>query len=79
MNDSRVPPWQSFKFAARLQEANAATSPILLKTEFDGGHALQFTKKREFSLIADAFSFAFWHTGHPDYQPKEERKKSNKK
>lgn len=70
MNDTRVPPWQSMKFAARLQEANSSSNPILLKTEFDSGHALQFTKKTEFEMMADALSFAFWQTGHPKYQPK---------
>ncbi|SHJ47559.1 prolyl oligopeptidase family serine peptidase [Aquimarina spongiae] len=71
MNDSRVPPWQSFKFAARLQEANTSKNPILLKTEFDSGHGLQSTKKRGFETIATALSFALRHTGHPNYQPEE--------
>jgi len=69
MNDSRVPPWQSFKFAARLQEANTSKNPILLKTEFDSGHGLQSTKNRGFETMATALSFALRHTGHPDYQP----------
>ncbi len=69
MNDSRVPSWQSMKFAAKLQEANASDHPILLQTEFDAGHALQFTKEKAFERYANAFSFAFWQTGHPEYQP----------
>ncbi len=69
MNDSRVPPWQSFKFAAKLQKANQSDKPILLKTEFDSGHGLQSTKNREFESMADILSFILTHTGHPDYQP----------
>ncbi len=69
MNDSRVPPWQSFKFAARLQEANKSRNPILLKTEFDSGHGLQSTKNKEFETMAITLSFALMQTGHPDYQP----------
>ncbi|GAA4275987.1 prolyl oligopeptidase family serine peptidase [Aquimarina mytili] len=70
MNDTRVPPWQSMKFATRLQKANSSNNPILLKTEFDSGHGLQFTKDKEFETMATALSFALWQTGHPDYQPK---------
>ncbi len=70
-NDTRVPQWHSMKFAARLQEANTSNNPILLKTEFDAGHGLQFTKTSQFESIAEALSFAFWQTGHPEYQPNE--------
>ncbi len=72
MNDTRVSPWQSIKFATRLQEANSSDHPILLKTEFDSGHGIQFSKNKEFNMIAEAISFALWQTSHPDYQPKEE-------
>ncbi|WP_158250394.1 prolyl oligopeptidase family serine peptidase [Aquimarina sp. I32.4] len=71
MNDTRVPSWQSMKFAARLQKANISDNPILLKTEFNSGHGLQFTKNKEFETMATALSFALWQTGHPEYQPKE--------
>ena len=71
INDTRLPPWHSIKFAARLSDANVSDNPILLRTEFDSGHGMVFSKKdEEFNMIANVFSFAFWQTGHPDYQPK---------
>ena len=71
INDSRVSPWHSFKFASRLQEANISSNPVLLQTKFEAGHGLQYSKKEEFEMIANTFAFALWQTGHPDYQPKE--------
>ncbi|GAA4277041.1 prolyl oligopeptidase family serine peptidase [Aquimarina mytili] len=71
MNDNRLPPWHSIKFATRLNEASTSNNPILLKTEFDSGHGMVFSKKdEEFNMVANVFSFAFWQTGHSDYQPK---------
>ena len=37
-NDDRVPPFNSYKFAARLQSRIAQKNPILLKTEEKAGH-----------------------------------------
>ncbi|GAA0713615.1 prolyl oligopeptidase family serine peptidase [Aquimarina litoralis] len=71
INDSRVPPWHSFKFGAKLQQSNSSDSQILIKTEFDSGHGLLSPKEKEYRMIAESLSFAFWQTGHPDYQPKD--------
>jgi prolyl oligopeptidase len=70
MNDPRVIAWQPSKFAARLQAANASDKPILFLTDFDAGHGIGNTKTKQFESLADVMSFAFWQTGHPDYQVK---------
>jgi prolyl oligopeptidase len=40
VNDPRVAPWQSRKFAAALQSATASDNPILLLTRMQGGHGV---------------------------------------
>jgi len=40
VNDPRVAPWQSRKFAAALQAATSADRPILLVTRTDAGHGV---------------------------------------
>ena len=71
INDSRVAPWQSIKFAAKLMEISKNKNSVLLKTEFNSGHGLYYNnKEEEFKMIVETLSFALWQTGHPDYQPK---------
>lgn len=68
--DSRVVVWDPAKFAARLQAANVSKNPILFAVDFDSGHgAIGNTKLKRHEQYANAFAFAFWQTGHPDYQP----------
>ncbi|MEM9685776.1 MAG: prolyl oligopeptidase family serine peptidase, partial [Bacteroidota bacterium] len=68
--DSRVVVWDPAKFAARLQAANTSKNPILFAVDFDSGHgAIGNSKLKRYEQYADAFSFAFWQTGHSDYQP----------
>ncbi|WP_091407693.1 prolyl oligopeptidase family serine peptidase [Aquimarina amphilecti] len=69
INDSRVPPWHSAKFAAKLQDFSENKTPILLKIDFDTGHSNTASDKR-LESVTNVLSFAFWQTGHPDYQPK---------
>lgn len=37
-NDDRVPPFHSYKFAAKLQDRKAQHNPVILKVEEDAGH-----------------------------------------
>lgn len=69
MNDFRVPPWDPAKFIARLQDYNSSDSPILLKVDFESGHGSSNSKIKRLNDTADILAFAFWQTGHPDYQP----------
>ncbi len=67
MNDPRVSAWQPAKFAAKLQEAHLDNT-VLLYTDFEGGHGFSKTEEKRNQELADILSFAFWQTGHPDYQ-----------
>ena len=59
MNDPRVDPWESAKFAARLQAATTSNRPILLRVDFKGGHGIGASKAQRISQQADMFAF-FW-------------------
>jgi prolyl oligopeptidase len=68
MNDPRVIAWQPGKFAARIQAANASENPMLFLVDYESGHGMGDMKTKSFEKLADAFSFAFMFTGHPDFQ-----------
>jgi prolyl oligopeptidase len=61
-NDPRVNPSQSRKFAARLQAANGAKTPILLKTFADAGHGSSSSADLQ-QQIADWYAFLFQELG----------------
>ncbi|WP_103072322.1 prolyl oligopeptidase family serine peptidase [Aquimarina sediminis] len=68
MKDGRVVVWDPAKFAARLQENSS--NLVLFSVDFDSGHgSLNNSLEKYYKSFAEAFSFAFWQTGHPDYQP----------
>jgi len=67
-NDPRVIVWQPAKFAARLQAANSSRNPILLDVDYSSGHGVGDTKTKGYEDLADLFVFAFWQTGHPEFQ-----------
>jgi prolyl oligopeptidase len=68
-NDPRVIAWEPGKFAAALQRASTSGKPVLMLVNYDNGH---FTEEKEvtFRNFANQYSFAFWQTGHPDFQPR---------
>ncbi len=70
MNDPRVIAWQPGKFAAKLQAYNGSDKPILFDVDYESGHGIGDSKLKEFEQLANVYSFAFWQTGHTDYQPK---------
>jgi prolyl oligopeptidase len=61
-NDPRVNPAQSRKFAARLQAANGAKTPILLKTFADAGHGSSSSADLQ-QQTADWYAFLFQELG----------------
>jgi prolyl oligopeptidase len=69
INDPRVPPWESFKFAARLQAATSSGKPVLLRVDFAGGHGIGATKTQRQEETADIWSFMLWQFGMPKFQP----------
>lgn len=58
-NDERVPPFQSYKFAAALQNRAAQTHPILLRVEENAGHYGSSTLLDDIDATADKYSFVF--------------------
>ncbi len=69
LNDPRVAPWHSGKFAARLQAATASGRPVLLRIEEEAGHG-RSTRDRNAERLADVFTFLLWQLGHPKFQPR---------
>jgi len=68
-NDPRVATFHAAKFAARLQEANAADAPTLLRVDFDSGHGIGSTRDQRDALLADLYSFVLWRAGVRDFVP----------
>lgn len=71
MKDARVAAWQPAKFAVRLQEATSSKKPVILDIDFEGGHGFGATTNKKNEELANILAFAFWQTGHPDYQLKD--------
>jgi prolyl oligopeptidase len=57
LNDSRVAPWETGKFAARLRTANTSGLPIWIRTDANGGHGIQRSLGAEASEFADVYAF----------------------
>jgi len=68
INDPRVIAWQPAKFAAKLQAANTSDKPILLLTNFEGGHGGGTKLTDTIDEFAGLFAFFYWQSGHPDFQ-----------
>ncbi len=57
VNDPRVAPWQSRKFAAALQAANTSDNPILLLTRMNEGHGVTASFSQRVGNTGAALSF----------------------
>lgn len=55
--DDRVPPFHSYKFAARLQSRSAQKNPIILRVEKKGGHNGASTMLMHIQEKADVYGF----------------------
>jgi prolyl oligopeptidase len=69
INDPRVPPWESFKMAARLQAASTSGKPVLLRIDYAAGHGIGSTKSQRQEQYADIWSFMLWQFGDARFQP----------
>ncbi len=49
--------------------ANAGSTPILFRVNFDAGHGLTDTIAQQVSDWTDVFTFFLWNFGDPDFQP----------
>ena len=62
-HDDRVVPWNSFKFAAALQHAQACPNPVLVRVETRAGHGAGKPTWMQVEDWADQFAFLFRHLG----------------
>ena len=56
-HDDRVVPGHSFKFAARLQEAQACDNPVLIRVETKAGHGAGKPTSKRIAEATDRWSF----------------------
>jgi prolyl oligopeptidase len=63
ITDPRVEPWQSAKFAARVQAASASGKPVLLRMDYEAGHGIGSTKTQLIQERVDIFAFMMWQFG----------------
>ncbi len=56
-HDDRVVPAHSFKFAARLQETQAGTAPVLIRIETKAGHGAGKPTGKAIEEVADLWAF----------------------
>jgi len=63
-NDPRVLPWDPGKMAARLQAIAGAPggsgNPVLMRTDFAGGHGIDATLDQTIDEITDTLAFLLW-------------------
>jgi prolyl oligopeptidase len=57
LNDSRVAPWETGKFAARLRAANTSGRPVWIRTDANAGHGIQRSFGAEAAEYADIYAF----------------------
>jgi prolyl oligopeptidase len=62
-HDDRVVPWHSFKFAARLQEAQKGANPILIRVETNAGHGAGKPTSKQIDETSDQYAFIFKNMG----------------
>jgi prolyl oligopeptidase len=56
-NDDRVPPFNSYKFVARMQSRKSQQNPIILKIEADAGHYGANTLGKSIKEDVDVYGF----------------------
>lgn len=62
-HDDRVVPAHSFKFAARLQEYNKGTNPVLIRIDTNAGHGAGKSTSMVLSEYTDKWAFMFQNMG----------------
>ncbi|MBD2769913.1 S9 family peptidase [Hymenobacter sp. BT664] len=67
-HDDRVVPAHSFKFAARLQEAQKGPAPVLIRIETKAGHGAGRSTAQIIGEQTDKWAFMFQNMGLAPYQ-----------
>lgn len=73
INDNRVAPWMPGKMAASLQANNSSGKPVLLYTNFEGGHFGDANAASMIQMLRTNLKYLFfllWQSGHRDFQLK---------
>lgn len=65
VNDPRVAPWQSRKFAAALQAATSSRNPVLLLTRMHEGHGVMASFSQRVGNVAATLAFFAAQLGLP--------------
>lgn len=68
MNDARVAPWVSGKFAAKMTASTTSKAPVLFSVDYDSGHGAGKSNLKIYNDFADRIAFAFWQLGHPKFK-----------
>ncbi len=63
LNDTRVPPWQARRFAARLQEATTSGRPVILLHDLRSGHSGGRSNAQSIELAAQEMEFLLRQVG----------------
>ena len=73
INDNRVAPWMPGKMAASLQVNSISGKPVLLRTDFEGGHFGDANAASMIDMLRTNLKYVFfllWQSGHKDFQQK---------
>jgi prolyl oligopeptidase len=68
LNDRRVDPWMSAKFAARALERFGKTQLVFVRSDADAGHGIGSTRDQTNEEWADTFAFLLNRFGDPEFQ-----------
>lgn len=68
MNDGIVPPWDSGKFIAKVQNMTSSKKPALISINYNSGHGGDGTLDNVYRNMSNLYSFAYWQTKHPKFQ-----------
>ncbi len=63
INDTRVPPWQARRFAARLQEATTSGRPVILLHDLRSGHSGGRSNAQSIELASQEMEFLLRQVG----------------
>jgi prolyl oligopeptidase len=67
LNDHRVAPWFSAKFAARALDRFGSSRLVLLRTDPEAGHGIGTARDRMVEQLADMYSFVLSQAGAPGF------------
>jgi prolyl oligopeptidase len=67
LNDHRVAPWFSAKFAARALDRFGSRRLVLIRTDPEAGHGIGTARDRQIEQYADMFAFVLNRAGAPGF------------